>query len=254
MKTYSLKVLLAITACALLVGVTSMPTFAQEKTSALEAYAKWRSKALGQLPDGTATPHYSVAVMSRRLDATSAQLDFVVVGQMSGYSLEIQPVKLQKMPDGQDSRLEAGELSTSRIKKPIGLVEANANPIHEFLTIIPTDNTANAIEVKWTPEGIKDMSCTLVLPLEDAPSTSVIGIITSCKSQTSTEGNFRKVGFKADTLQCRCYVASGSSARCGDTLVACCASPCARFDFTRCTVTCCTKCPRGDCCDGTFPL
>lgn len=236
MKKSSLLCLITFLMCA-------FPVAAQEKTSALETYAKWRREVLGRLPSGPATPHYSVATVTRRVDANSAQIEFTVVGKLSGYTLEIQPIKL----GAQQEREVAGELSTSSVR---GRAEdGSLNPISDGEAIIPVNSQANAIEVKWTPEGVaEEMSYTLVLPLENTSSANVFGVIVS--PSKSTGSTFRKIGLTS--LDGPCFYAVGQSSRCG-TMVACCYGRCARFNFVNCTVTCCTNCQKPDTCDGILP-
>jgi hypothetical protein len=229
--------------CLIIFLMCACPVAAQEKTSSFETYAKWRREVLGRLPSGPATPHYSVATVTRRVDADSARIEFTVVGKMSGYTLEMQPVKL----GAQQEREVAGELTTSRMR---GRAEDDSlNPISDGEAIIPVNSQANAIEVKWTPEGVAEgMSYTLVLPLENTSSANVFGmILTSPKPTAST---FRKIGLTS--LDGPCFYAVGQSVRCG-SLVACCYGRCARFDFVNCAVTCCTNCQKPDTCDGILP-
>ncbi|RMG06440.1 MAG: hypothetical protein D6735_04025, partial [Acidobacteria bacterium] len=106
--------LLVLISPLLALAQTNQSIAEQEQGSALETYAKWRRVVLGRHSNGISTPHYSVAAVSKRTQDGKAQIEFVVVGQMSGYTLEIQPIKIQESPNGQTNREVAGEMSKVR--------------------------------------------------------------------------------------------------------------------------------------------
>ena len=193
MKRTSLAFLIAL----LMVLVHSLPIVAQEQVSALETYAKWRRVVLGRHPGGISTPHYSVATVTKHLPDGKAQIEFAVVGQMSSYTLEIQPIKIKESSDGQTSREVTGEMSKVRQNIPPRLISPSY--ISEPVAIISVGSAANAIEVKWTTFGAtKEISTTLLLPLEDVPVASVFGVIVTPPEVAATI--YKKTTFASTSM------------------------------------------------------
>lgn len=151
------------------------PAHAQSKSAAMEAYLKWRDQSFARLPSGINTPHYALAATVRRLDAQSLQIDFVVVGQIPAYSLEIQPLRIGESSNVRRQE-KAGELTTSSLS---GIGETNAlNPLSQMTVTVLAGAEANAIEVTWKFRAAgEQMAPTFTIHFEtDAPSTGVLGI------------------------------------------------------------------------------
>ncbi len=149
------------------------PIHAQTKSAAMEAYLKWRDEAFVQLPDGTNTPHHALAATVQRLDAESLKIEFVVVGL--AYSLEVQPLTINRTSDGQ-RREKAGKLTTSSLSAEGEPSIPNA--LSEATLIVPASAEANAVEITWKyrAEG-QQMAPTLTISFEnDAASTTMMGV------------------------------------------------------------------------------
>ncbi len=146
----------------------------QEVVSSFEIYAKWRKDFLEKLPDGKGAPHYSLAVVAQRLDNNSARLEITMVGRTAGYTIDVRPLYVDGTADDQSGGVPAGSEATTKVFTE---TESNEiNPIREHEIEIVADISANAVEVKWTPEGSKTPGpYTIIMPLKDAPTTSVAG-------------------------------------------------------------------------------
>ncbi|MBL8151541.1 MAG: hypothetical protein JNN15_16570 [Blastocatellia bacterium] len=174
--------------------ICSFPAIAQEKVSAFEVYAKWRRELRSQ-NNGQVNPHYSVASVTQRLDSESARVDFAVVGKLSSYTLEVQPIKV----DG-NTKENAGEFSTSSMEGNSNVTELGY--VSETELLIPVSNSANAVEVKWTPrDAIDGMSFTMLLPLEKNPSENVVAFMLP-QSESAISNNWLQYT-RQEVLYCK---------------------------------------------------
>jgi len=154
-----------------------VPLFAiaQEQNSTLRAYLEWRHQALARQPLGEATPHYALAATTRRLDTTSAQIDLVIAGKMQGYTLVIQPLRINKLADGTVSQVSVGEVSTMNVNG-IGKSD-DPNPLSSTSVKVRAVPEANGVQIRWEVRGKEKVDAQLVMWMKDQPETSVSSIL-----------------------------------------------------------------------------
>ncbi len=232
----------------------------QEDTPALELYKKWRKETLRGLPAGEATPHYSIAVITKKMEATSAKLEFAIVGEMSSYALAITPVNFSKTATGETTSTVAGEDVSLDQETTTGppMTSSTSTPG----VIIPIADNANGVQVTWTPRGTtRPISFTLILSLEENPSDGFL-ITPATRSQTG-EARFIKAALPISPLASRnlqpynCYWVQGASSGCGRFCKCCGTISGNTIKYTDCSITCGQDCPIGQSCgripDGCYP-
>jgi hypothetical protein len=242
-----------LTALSLLCFAVYPSQAAQEVTKdspALELYNREKKESLKGLPAGEATPHYSVTVVTQKLDATRAKLEFAVAGEMSSYALAIVPVNSTTTATSEITRTTAGE--------PVNLdQETSANSGISFTVstpeaIIPINSSANTVEVTWTPRGtIGPVSFTLILPLKDVPSD---GFLIASAGQREASARFVKTALLAPFSgqnPPECYWVQGMTQACGRFCKCCGGLSGNTIDYTTCRITCGYGCPFGKSCGQT---
>lgn len=224
------------------------------KKTALGTYTKMRAEGLKRLPDGMATPHYSVSIVSRRLNENSARIEFIVVSQMSlmsGFTFEIQPVINKKTLNGEIEKQEDGDSIKTGMSSRPKLSKPNASFQSEIL--FPVGNLANAVKIKWTPEGAaQGMAYTLIVPLEEADSANGFIIVDRPVEQSALHHPIKNSKLsKSHTLEAGCTWVFSYSQRCG-SMIACCGGggEGATVDGVECKIICRAICPRQEICGG----
>jgi len=222
----------------------------QEVVSSFETYAKWRKDFLEKLPNGKGIPHYSMAVVVQRLDINTAKIELTMVGRTIGNVLEIRPLYVDVTAGDQSDGLPAGSESTTR--DHAGKESSEINPIREHEFVIPVDASANAVEVKWTPEGDKSPGpYTMLLPLKDAPTSSVAGSMPCEQADPTGTSNGEKDAVPAATCQ---WITSRCVSCGADPFVLCCLFGTGiKVNCVTCTASCLTKCPPNSVCVGRPP-
>jgi len=152
-----------------------LPIAAQQGNPAIAAYEEWKAKQQEQRPGAAMPAHYCLAAVARRIDAGSARIEFYVVGEMAGLKLQIQPLKIEKLPDGEYRQENAGVATDSQLKAQS---EQPLNQTYSMIVTAPVNAYANAYAVQWSLEGspLKGTN-TLVGKLETQPVASVMGIL-----------------------------------------------------------------------------
>ena len=168
MKRTILSLIVTLISCIL-------PIAAQQGNPAIAAYEEWKAKLQAQRSGAVMPPHYCLAAVSHRIDAASVRIHFYVVGEMSGLKLQIQPLKIEKLPNGEYTQENAGVATDSQLKAQS---ERPLNQAYSVDITAPANADANAYAVQWSLEGspLKGTH-TLIGKLEAQPVASVMGVL-----------------------------------------------------------------------------
>lgn len=156
-----------------------LPIAAQHGNSAgitvITAYEEWKAKQQAERPGTVMPPHSCLVALARRIDSSNAYIDFYVVGEMSAVKLQIQPLKVEKLPNGEYKQENAGVVTDYQLKSQ------NEKPMNQTYLIsfpAPFNADANAYAVQWSLENspLKGAN-TLIGKLEAQPMASVMGIL-----------------------------------------------------------------------------
>lgn len=139
-----------------LVSISSFTAIAQSVSDATQSvlmkiYEEWKQRetaSKSDLPD-----HLAMAVISRRIDASSAQLDIAVINQLGDsktgneLTLEIQPMIIIRDSAGKALTSQAtGSPTTATLK--IGESSGSLSSLNTVTVIVPADRQADAVTVK----------------------------------------------------------------------------------------------------------
>src|SRR5262245_8074666 len=141
--------------------------------TALTTYTKWRDELLPKYAQRELTLHYAIAVVARRLDDQTAQVEMLLAADMKHYTITIRPVTL--------NRAASGEVTATPIGKAVTLDQkagrkATSGPdairLGEWTTTVAVGKTAEAIEITWEPKKDQrdDPSNTCIVRLSKEPS------------------------------------------------------------------------------------
>lgn len=159
----------------LLFGVLSLlccaSIAAQQPSRARAAYEQWRAQMLAARP--TLPPHRALATVTQRSSAERAVIEFYAVGEMTGLTLSIQPLRIEKQSDGAHRQEIIGEVTKSEVKGQ----EQLPMPV-SLEVIVPAPQQANALAVEWTIlGGAAAGKNTLIVALGDQAASNVTAII-----------------------------------------------------------------------------
>lgn len=213
---------------AIALMVMSVTIAAHGQNAALRgAYDKWKAETIKQR--GGTPEHYALTVYSKRNNPQEASVNFLVAGKIPVLNVAICPLTFDRAADGTMINIRRGEEVMG--KQDLDFASSRAGS--ELDTAIPIDNTNNAVEVKWSfdAEG-KHFEYTMILPLEDAASTNVLGIVPSGGNNINLKPN----------CPYDCYEVSGSNVRCG-YFYACCRTLIGNtINYITCSVHCSNAC------------
>ena len=149
----------------LIVATVATPIQAAKKAvTASEQYQAWIANSLGERKGAQ---HYCLSVVARRLDAKSANVDVVVSGPMTGYSLTVRPIRLfgdvrepegEAMTVGTDATVSNDAVSNVQLQ-----AEINAD--------------TNVVEVQLVA-GNQSANLTLLIPLNAGGAGGALGFVT----------------------------------------------------------------------------
>lgn len=144
---------------------------AQDRAT-VKAYESWRAEIAKQ-HGGSMPDHYALASVTQRKSATQASIAFLAVGRMPSLNLAICPLTITRDANGKVANVKRGEQVFA--KQDLG--EGSHNTRSDLATVLPVNAENNAIEVKWTflANG-KPAEQTMIVPLENAPRSSVMGV------------------------------------------------------------------------------
>jgi hypothetical protein len=242
----------------IVVGLTftgDIPSAAPEKSAAFTAYQRWRSKVLSRRSDDAEPPHFSLAVSTERIDAESARMEFVIVGQRSDFTLKLQPVKLKTGSDGQLIKEAIGEATEIRRSPTVSGRSQFLTLTTDFSVQITVDKSANAIEVRGGDgSGMMKIFRSLLLPLRSTISANVVGTV--FRPSKSNLSAFKKAAFGMNVQNpppCPGYNPPTNTCdppgagECvnltvvcdsGQVIGVCCLGGAADIDTANCTITC----------------
>jgi hypothetical protein len=147
---------------------------AQQDTSTIDAYLKWKAQALANLPADT--PHYCLVAIPQRLDGNSAKIDFLAVGKMRGFSLDIQPLRITKNADGKYFEEKVGGITKNTVQGQREIAGKQST----LRSIIPITNETNGFEIRWQVDREDgEMNNTITIWLDGAQSGNVLGLVPS---------------------------------------------------------------------------
>jgi hypothetical protein len=177
--------------CLFMLMFIALPTLAQEipaaqgqssassvsvAPSAIDAYNQWRDGTLVKFQNGLNSQYYCLAVVSQKLDANTARIEYALAADMNKYTLEIKPVKLTVSPNGDVQQVDAGK--TVVIDRKPGKDNNPKRQVDQSVYIVNVDKTANAIELTWTPTtGNSKVANTCIVLLKDTPTVLANGFI-----------------------------------------------------------------------------
>lgn len=156
-----------------------LPIAAQHGNSAgvnvFSAYEEWKAKQQAERPGAVMPPHFCLVAVAKRIEASAAYIDFFVVGESSGVKLQIQPLKVEKLPNGEYKQENAGGVTDSQLKSENG---KSMTQTYVISLPAPVNADANAYAVQWSLEDspLKGVH-TLIGKLEAQPVVSVMGIL-----------------------------------------------------------------------------
>ena len=167
--------------CLIITLISSvLPIAAQHGDSTgitvMKAYEEWKAKQQAERPGAVMPPHFCLVALARRTAPrnTNALFDFYVVGEMSGLKLQIQPLKVERLPNGEYKQENAGGVTDEQFKP-----ETEKSMSQTLIGFpVPVNADANAYAVKWSLEGspLKGVH-TIIGKIETPPVASVMGIL-----------------------------------------------------------------------------
>lgn len=139
-----------------LVSISSFTAIAQSVSDAtqpvlMKIYEEWKQRETASKSD--VPEHLAMAVISRRIDASSAQFDIAVINQLGDgktgneLTLEIQPMIIIRNSAGKAVTSQAtGSPTTATLK----IVESSGSlsSLNTVTVIVPADRQADAVTVK----------------------------------------------------------------------------------------------------------
>ena len=148
--------------------------------STLTAYAKWRTDALPNYPQGLLTPHYAVVIAAQRLDDSTAQVEVLIAADMKHFTISIRPVTLNRLPSGETESVPAGNAVTidQKAGDKFG-TGADKIRIGQTMTTVPISKAAQALEIIWAPKNDtnNDFANTCIVQLGKEPTVTVNGYV-----------------------------------------------------------------------------
>ncbi len=148
--------------------------------NAVIAYTQWRDETLRNYAVGALTPHYAVAIVSQRLDDSTAQVEVLIAAEMKQYTVSIKPVTLNRLPSGETESKPAGNAVTIDQKAGDKLgTGSDKIRIGQTTTTVPVGKAVEALEITWTPknDNKEGFANTCIVRLSKEPEVIVNGYI-----------------------------------------------------------------------------
>ena len=158
-----------------LLFAVSADCLAQQSNVAKDVFDKWRQAAPAKELSNLG---FALAVVTRRTGDEVAEVDLWVVGRAQESLIDVQPLYIEKLPNGEYSReqAEAGAVT----KTSVAILDSRSGAQDNFglKVIVPVRPNANAIEIKLVGyDGAKMQNSTTVkLLLRDEPSSNLTRI------------------------------------------------------------------------------
>jgi hypothetical protein len=156
-----------------LLFTASVGGLAQQPNAAEAVFEKWRLEAPA---DVVARLSFALASVTRRTSDEVAELDLWAVGGTPEVVIEVQPLYVEKLPNGEYRQEQAGAPTKTTIGSADGrsAVEDKAG----LKIILPVRPNTNALVIKWVSYagGKIRNSTTIQVGLKDEPSESLTRI------------------------------------------------------------------------------
>ncbi|MGE0131670.1 MAG: hypothetical protein AB7U82_26605 [Blastocatellales bacterium] len=163
-----------ILAALALLFIVSASGVAQQSNSAEAVYDKWRQ---GSSADVASKLRFALASVVRRTSGEVAEIDLWAIGRSSETAFEIQPLYVEKLPNGEYRQEQAGALTRTTVTNSGS--GGGTRDTFGLKVIAPVGPNANALEIKWIGEadGKRQVALTTqVWLLRDEPSESLTRI------------------------------------------------------------------------------
>jgi len=159
-----------------LLFVASINGLAQQSNAAEAVFEKWRQAAPA---DEVSRLGFALACVTRRTGDEVAELDLWASVRASEIVVEVQPLYIEKLPNGDHRQEQAGASN----KTTIGNVDGQrvAGDKAGLKIILPVKSNANALEIKWVSSANGKIlnSTTVVVWLKDEPSENLTRVTAS---------------------------------------------------------------------------
>ena len=162
-----------LVAWVLLLAV-SASGLAQQSNSAEAVYDKWRQ---GALADEVSRLRFALAAVTRRTGGEAAEVDLWAVGGTSEAVIEVQPLYIEKLPNGEYRQEQAGAATKTSVASADG--GSGARDKLGLKVIVPVRPNANAFEIKWVGSASGKIQNSITIQtwlLSDEPSESLTKI------------------------------------------------------------------------------
>jgi hypothetical protein len=168
--------------CLIVALISSVLPIAAQHTDSTgvtveKAYQEWKAKQQAERPGAVMPPHFCFVALAWRTAPrnTNALFEFYVLGEMSGVKLQIQPLKVEKLPNGEYKQENAGDVTDHEFKPE---TEKSMSQTFSINFPVPFNADANAYAVKWSLEGspLKGVH-TIIGKIETPPVASVMGFL-----------------------------------------------------------------------------
>jgi hypothetical protein len=160
-----------------LLFTVSATGLAQQPTSAEAVYNNWRQ---GSSADVASKLRFALASVTRRTGDEVAEIDLWAVGRASEATFEIQPLYVEKLPNGEYRQEQAGAITRTTVTSSGS--GGDALGTFGLKVVAPVGPSANAFEIKWVGDaaGKRQVALTTqVWLLRDEPSESLTRITTN---------------------------------------------------------------------------
>jgi hypothetical protein len=119
-------------------------SLAQQLNAAEAVYNKWRQEAPS---DEVSKLRFALAAVTRRTGDEVAEVDLWFVGRRSESVIEVQPLYIEKLPNGEYRQEQAGVVTKTTVTSSDG--GSDAQDKIGLKVIAPVGPNSNALEIKW---------------------------------------------------------------------------------------------------------
>ena len=162
-----------ILAVLVLLFAASVSGLAQQPNAAEAVFEKWRQEAPA---DEVSRLGFALAAVTRRISDEAAELDLWAVRRAPRVVVEVQPLYVEKLANGEHRQEQAGATTQTTIESADG--DSGAGDKGGLKLTLPVRPNANALEIKWVSYagGKIRNSTTIQLWLKDEPSENLTRI------------------------------------------------------------------------------
>src|SRR5215510_14501011 len=151
----------------------SVNGLAQEWNAAEAVFDKWKQEAKA---DEVSRTHFALAAVTRRTSPEVAELDLWASVRAQEIVVEVQPLYVEKLPNGEYRQEQAGVTNKTTIGSADGKNVAGDKA--GLKIILPVKSNANALEIKWVSSANGKIlnSTTVQVLLREEPSENLTRI------------------------------------------------------------------------------